>query len=71
MMQGVGLSKLMGTFSTSNVCAARTVSLSPAGYRLKKLTSGEYILQGAFRWEEGHNSGVEWRDIETIVEGAE
>jgi hypothetical protein len=43
-------------------------STRPWGYRLKRMESGEMVLQGAYSWTCGAAGGVEWRDIPTVSE---
>lgn len=56
-------------YSLSNPPAFITRSTSPVEYRLIKKKTGELVLQGAFRWQEGWNkSGINWEDLPTEVE---
>lgn len=47
------------------VSSARVESNDPAAYRLAR-RSGELILQGAYRWQQGSMAGFEWRDIPIV-----
>jgi len=47
----------------------RTEKSTPDVYRLIK-RGEEYVLQGAFFWQEGYDYGHNWRDIPTIIEEA-
>lgn len=44
----------------------RMEKTTPDLYRLGKRSNGEIVLQGAFFWQEGNNSGLNWRDLETV-----
>ena len=52
--------------SVSCITAARIENTSPSEYRLAKKTDGILVLQGAYYWQEGNDSGYEWRDIPTV-----
>ena len=52
----------------AKLTAARIVHSLPKQYRLMKKKSGELVLQGAFYWEQGTDSGFDWRDIPTEIE---
>ena len=45
----------------------RSEKCAPDAYRLIK-RGVEYILQGAYFWQEGYDYGHNWRDIPTIIE---
>jgi len=47
----------------------RTEKITPDAYRLIR-RGEEYVLQGAFFWQEGCDYGHNWRDIPTIIEAA-
>lgn len=55
-----------GTLPGMRAGAARVVELSPREYRLAQDPWGKLTLQGAYRWSEGREGGVEWRDIPTV-----
>jgi hypothetical protein len=52
--------------STIMISNTRIQKTSPDGYRLGKRKNGEYVLQGAFFWQEENKCGHDWRDLETI-----
>ena len=62
--------KITGITQTSTIVAARVESGVPVAYRLARYRTTEGAvhlkLQGAYRWEQGASSGIEWRDIETV-----
>jgi len=44
----------------------RTEKCNPDSYRLAKKPNGEIVLQGAFLWTEGRDSGYDWREIPIV-----
>ena len=61
---------ITGITQTATIVAARVGSTVPVAYRLARYRTAEGAvhlkLQGAYRWTEGANGGIEWRDIETV-----
>lgn len=53
----------------SQTIPTRVESQRPVAYRMVR-RGQEYVLQGAFLWQQGTSGGTEWRDIPTILEGA-
>ena len=64
-------STLLGTgVFTGFAGPIRIESKSPAEYRLARKPDGTLILQGAYMWHDGYNSGHEWREIPIVdIEG--
>jgi hypothetical protein len=64
--------------NTSDVCTilsdhpffktVRVVYDTPSEYRLVRRDSCTYVLQGAYRWTEGIETGIKWIDLPTIDE---
>jgi hypothetical protein len=48
--------------------AVRIRNNTPSEYRLVRRDSCTYVLQGCFKWTEGTEKGIEWRDLPTIDE---
>jgi hypothetical protein len=59
----------LGSNVTAPVEAPRIENRTPDGYRLARKTDGEVVLQGAYRWQQGLNGGIEWRDNKTVKHG--
>jgi hypothetical protein len=57
---------LTGNFTIGTIKAVRVENQTPIAYRLGKRQDGVLVLQGAYTWWEGLNSGHEWRDIPTV-----
>lgn len=55
-------------FDTEYATAAKVVCTIPSGYRLFKTKFGELKLQGAYKWQQGSEDGLDWVDIPTIYE---
>jgi len=52
--------------SVSCAVSTRVENTLPSEYRLAKKTDGILVLQGAYYWQEGSDSGYKWRDIPTV-----
>jgi hypothetical protein len=59
-----------GIIQATTIVPTRVGSTVPVAYRLARYRTAEGAvhlkLQGAYRWTEGVNGGIEWRDIETV-----
>jgi len=45
---------------------AKVMDNRPREYRLAKTHTGDLVLQGAYYWSCGMNSGFEWKTIPTV-----
>ena len=52
--------------SVSYTGSSKVENTIPSAYRLAKKTDGILVLQGAYYWQEGGDSGYTWRDIPTV-----
>lgn len=55
-----------GISSLGYTTPRRVEDTLPSAYRLVKKTDSTLVLQGAYRWQEGDDSGQEWRYIPTV-----
>lgn len=46
----------------------RVEESTPAAYKLKRKVNEEYVLMAAIKWTQGTDGGIEWRELETIIE---
>ena len=68
-----------GIITTTAITANRIEYGTPVAYRLRRYFKTirypdshgggyELVLQGAFKWEQGSEGGIEWRDIPTVTD---
>lgn len=48
------------------VSAARTEESNPTGLRVAMHPNGVTTIQGAFRWWQGSDGGITWRDLPVV-----
>ncbi len=51
-----------------NIEPGRIENSQPVSFRLLQKKDGPLVLQGAIRWAQGSDGGIEWRDLPTVIE---
>ncbi len=50
------------------VSPARVEENVPSSFKLLKKKNGEYVLMGAFKWWQGLEGGIKWKELPTEFE---
>lgn len=61
-----GALAVQGVVAGHAVGAVRVEHSVPSQYRLGRYPDGTLVLQGAFQWQQGSETGVDWKTIPTF-----